>query len=279
MIATQINAMVDQILIAAIVPASATLLAIYGLGSQICSYIQRIALAVNGVLMPGIVKMVEINATPDDLEKEMVKVGRIIFMILIIIWGNILLFGKSFIRIYAGDEYINSYYVILLVSFPMILSLPQSIGTQILWAKNKHKVQAILKIFVAIVNIGLTTILIKWQPLIGAALGTCFALFFGDVVVMNIVFRKNIRIKIKRYYRELSKGIIGMFIFSMGVGIIFKIFEKSGIFNFLLNCGCVTLVYIIAMFIRGFNEYEKSLVLHMLKNLKLKFKKHINLEG
>lgn len=270
MIATQINAMVDQILIAALVPMAAPLLAVYGLGSQICSYVQRIAASINGVLMPGIVKLVENNVGSDELEKEMVKIGRIIFMILIIIWGNILLFGKTFIKIYAGNGYVSSYWIILLVSFPMVLSLPQSIGTQILWAKDQHKLQALLKMVVAILNIIFTAVLIKWNPLIGAAVGTCLALFLGDVIVMNIVFRKNIGIKVGRYYKELNKGIIESFSLSMIIGMTFKLFETGGIFNFLLNCSCVTLVYAIIMFIRGFNSYEKLLFMSILKKIKIK---------
>ena len=82
----------------------------------------------------------------------------------------------------------------------MLFSLSQSIEAQILWALNRHKIQAVLKICLAVLNIFLTYFLIQWNPTIGAAIGTAIALMLSDVVVMNIVFRKDIGISIWKYY-------------------------------------------------------------------------------
>lgn len=273
MVATQLNAMVDQLLIAALVPLSATLLAVYGLGAQICNYIQRIASAINGVLMPGVVKMVEQEADASELEREMVKIGRMIFAILVIIWINLLFFGRSFITIYAGKEYLEAYWVIIIISFPMILSLPQSIGTQILWAKNKHKIQAILKIIIAIVNIFLTILLIKWRPLLGACIGTSIALFLGDVVVMNIVFRRDIKINILNYYREMFRGIDKVICITLIVGCGLKYLEQPGIGSFLVNCICLTDVYLIVLYKLGLNDFESNFLKQIIGK-KIKKKKN-----
>lgn len=267
MIATQLNAMVDQILIAAIVPASAVVLALYSLGSQISSYIQRIAAAINGVLMPGAVRLVEKGASSDEIEKEMVRIGRIIFIILAGVFINIIYFGRAFIKLYAGDDYAMSYWVVLLITFPMVLSLPQSIGTQILWAKDKHKTQAILKLAIALCNILLTIVLIKWQPLIGASLGTCIALMLGDVLVMNIVFRKDLKIHVFRYYRYLLKGTFFALAGSSIIGLVLKQFETGTFLNFFINCTILTLTYGVQMLLFGFSSYEKSLVKKILHKI------------
>ena len=73
--------------------------------------------------------------------------------------------------------------------------VPESMGTQILWAMNQHKEQAILKIVIVLLNIVLTALLIGWNPLIGATIGTLISLILGDVVVMNIIFKKKLKIR------------------------------------------------------------------------------------
>ena len=85
MIATQLNASIDQVLIGSLVASSAVILAVYGVGTQIVQYFQSIGTAFTGVMMPGIVSMVERKATPKELSDEMVRIGRIIFMVLMLI--------------------------------------------------------------------------------------------------------------------------------------------------------------------------------------------------
>lgn len=260
MIATQINAMVDQILIGAFVTASTTILAIYTAASQITQYYQSFGSVVNGILMPGVVNMVEQNATIADLQNEMIKVSRITFMFLGVIFVGYALFGKQFMSLWAGSGYTEGYYVSLLIMFPLMLSLTQSIGSQILWAMNRHKVQAVLKISVAICNVVLTYFLIMWKPLIGAALGTAISLFIGDVVVMNWVYRKDIGISIWQYYKETLKGILLCLIITFIVGFAFSFFNISGWTGLFVGVFVVIVVYFVVMALFGLNKNEKLML-------------------
>ena len=218
MIATQINAMVDQILIGVIVKSSAVILGVYAVGAQINTYFQSLAGSINGVLMPGVVGLVEKKAGIDQILNEMVKVGRLVFIFLGIIWGVFVVIGDSFIQLWAGEANAQAYIVACILITPNMIALIQSIGTQILWAKNKHQVQAYLKITVAVLNIALSVILIKWNPLIGASIGTAIAIIFGDIIVMNIVFTRDIGISMKKYYAGLFKGILPSILITMIFG-------------------------------------------------------------
>lgn len=272
MIATQINSMADQILIGSFVEASAVILGIYAVGAQINQYFQSIASSINGVLMPGVVSMVEKGATSEQLLDEMVRIGRILFMLLGIIWGVFVTVGDRFIVLWAGEKNYQAYYVACLLITPMVMNLVQSIGTQILWAKNKHKIQAYLKLMVVIMNVFLTIVLIKWNPLIGACIGTAISVFLGDVVVMNIVFSKDIGISMKKYYKGLFKGILLDILITMLFGFLLKnIIPFSGWFGFLILCFLMMLCYCVLIWFRGMNSYEKNLVTSVVhKVLKLK---------
>lgn len=272
MVATQVNAFADQVLLGMFVSSSSIVIAIYGVGTQIVQYFQNIGTSVTGVLMPGVVKMVESKATPERLCREMIRIGRIIFIMLSFIWVCFLIYGKQFIILWAGSENSDAYYVATILMAAYIFILTESIGSQILWAMNAHKEQSIIKICIVVLNVFLTIALIKWNPLLGATIGTFISLLLGDVVVMNIVFKKKIKIKLSDYYRGLLKGVTPALIVSGACGLAFHMLDLSGWGGFAVNLSFMILVYAICMLLFGFNEYEKTLMKNIYSKIKLRRK-------
>ena len=147
--------------------------------------------------------------------------------------------------------------------------LTESIGTQILWAMNQHKEQAILKGIIVLLNILLTVVLIKWQPLIGATIGTFISLVLGDVVVMNVIFRKKLKMNLGYYYKGLTKGILPCIAVATAVGFVARHFLKNGGWiSLLLEVAIICLVYAVCILMFGMNTYEKNMVLSVLKKFK-----------
>lgn len=267
MIATQINAYTDQVLIGALVTASAVILAVYSVGTQIVQYFQSLGSAFNGVLMPGIVSLVESGASPQCLCREMVRIGRIIFIFLGLVFSGFLLFGKQFITLWAGEDYAQAYYVTCILMPAYLLIHTESIGTQILWAMNAHKQQSIIKLCAVLINVVLTVFLIKWQPLLGATIGTAISLIVSDVVVMNIVFSKQIGIHLLEYYRGLLKGILPAGCAALFVGFGVRFLHLTGWTGFFVNILLFCVIYAITMWLFGMNTYEKHLLTSLFKKL------------
>ncbi len=260
MIATQINAFADQVLLGAFVPGATTIIAVYGVGAQIVQYFQSLGGAVNGVLMPGVVKLVAQKADPQRLQDEMVRIGRIMLLMLSPVLGGFLLYGKQFIVLWTGAAYTESYYVAgMLIAVYMVI-LTEAIGTQILWAKNVHKEQAIAKFIIVLLNIGLTILLIRWKPLIGATIGTFISLLLGDVIVMNIVFKRKINLRLGSYYRELLKGILPVWGAVMLIGWAFSRLDLQGWIGFSIKISIFCIVYGALMLQFGMNTREKQMV-------------------
>lgn len=267
MIATQLNASIDQVLIGSLVASSAVILAVYGVGTQIVQYFQSIGTAFTGVMMPGIVSMVERKATPKELSDEMVRIGRIIFMVLMLIWAGFLVNGQQFVVLWAGAENKDAYLVALILMTAYVLVLTEAIGTQVLWALNEHKEQSFLKMGIVLANILLTVILIKWQPLIGATLGTFISLIVGDIVVMNIIFVKKIGINLFAYYKGIMKGIIPSAAIAVCFGFGFSFFFSESWLTVIANGIIMVSVYVLCMWLFGLNKYEKTLFGSIIKKV------------
>ena len=269
MIATQLNATVDQILIGSLVASSSTILAVYSVGTQVTQYFQSMGTAFTGVLMPGIVKMVESGVDSKTLTDEMIRIGRIILIVLGLIWGGFLACGQQFITLWAGADNSNAYFVAVILMTAYMFILTESIGTQILWAMNQHKEQAILKGIIVLLNILLTVVLIKWQPLIGATIGTFISLVLGDVVVMNVIFRKKLKMDLGYYYKGLAKGILPCIAVATAVGFVARHFLKNGGWiSLLLEVAIICLVYAVCILMFGMNPYEKNMVSSVLRKFK-----------
>ncbi|MBQ9974241.1 MAG: oligosaccharide flippase family protein [Oscillospiraceae bacterium] len=267
MIATQVNAMAGQVMLGILVPGAAAVIAIYGVGTQISQYFQSFGSAFGGVLMPGVVNMVEQGATPRQLQDEMVRIGRIILLFLGMILGGFVLYGRQFVVLWAGGDYAQGYLVALLLMCVYVFILVESIGTQILWAKNEHKEQSILKIVIVGLNVLLTVFLIRWQPLMGVTVGTVLSLLLGDVLIMNIVFRRKIGICLTGYYKGLFRGIVP----ALGLSVLLcwpmRLLALPGWGGFVVNVAVYCVVCGGCCLLFGMNQSEKQMILKLLHKL------------
>ena len=115
---------------------STAMVAIYSIGMQLNTIILDLTTMVTTVTLPRITKLVFNNTNKRDLTMYMVKIGRIILILYGLISLGFFMFGKAFIRLWVGEEYIISYYIasifIIFAAIPRI----QGVANDILKAKN-----------------------------------------------------------------------------------------------------------------------------------------------
>lgn len=78
-------------------------LSIYGIGIVLGTYYGAFSSAISSVFLPRATKMNVDNASGEDLTDMMIKIGRLSFIILMLILTGFLLFGKQFINLWVGD--------------------------------------------------------------------------------------------------------------------------------------------------------------------------------
>ena len=105
-IADKVNWNVDQFILGAI--SGTIAVSIYSIASQLNSLFINLSTAISGVLLPKMSKMVASNATSEELSNEFIKVGRIQYLVIFLMASGLVLFGKEFIKIWAGDGFITS---------------------------------------------------------------------------------------------------------------------------------------------------------------------------
>ena len=111
-----------------------------------------------------------------------------------LITTGFIIFGKEFVILWAGKDYVESYYVTLCLVIPALFSLIQNLGLSIMQAMNKFKFKAISTFIMSGINIIISIILAKKFGAVGAALGTTISLVTCNIVLINIYYYKMVSI-------------------------------------------------------------------------------------
>jgi hypothetical protein len=90
----------------------------------------------------------------------------------------------------------------------------------------------------------------------------------GDVVVMNVIFKKKLKMNLAYYYKKLLTGILPCLLLMILVGFVINSFIPKGWIWFCLKAFAMVCVYIGSMLLFGMNKYEKSLCFSFVNKLK-----------
>lgn len=212
LIVDQINNSMDNILLGRFCGTAEV--AVYAVGATICNYYSSFSTAVSSVFAPRIHKIV--NTVRDKLEQNrqltrlFVKVGRIQYLILALVCSGFVIFGQEFVRLWAGEGYEASYWVVLTRMLPGTIPLIQNIGIEVQQAKNLHRFRSYALLTMAIGNLIMTIFLCRRYGAVGAAVGTGLATILGNGIVMNIVYQKVIGISVFSFWKNILRQTLGM---------------------------------------------------------------------
>lgn len=235
------------------------LVAVYAVAMQLTTMYMLFSTSVSGVFLPRITMMVANNASSDDLSLMMIKIGRVQYVVMAYILCGFILFGQSFINLWAGANYSDAYYIILLVMVPITIPLIQNVGIAILLAQNRNAFRSIVYFTIAILNVIASVPLAKLWGGFGCAIATSASLIIGNVIIINIYYHRQIRLNIPLFWRNIG-GMSMPVVISLlcGYGINHFI-EHNTILLLASKIVLFSVSYICLMWLLGLNQYEKDL--------------------
>lgn len=266
-IVDQVNTNIDKIILGRFI--GTTGVAVYSVGFTLYMHYMSISTAVSSVFTPRIHRMINSDEKEGELKKRLtdlfVRVGRIQFIILSLICLGFCIFGKFFIRHWAGEGYDESYYVTIILMIPSIVTLTQNLGIEIQRAQNKHQFRSIAYLGMAIVNFIISVFLCQKYGPIGCTIGTAISLVVANGIVMNVYYNKKCNIEIKQYWiniLHLIKGLIIPIIFGITLQ---HLFHDNSLYIYIGKLLLFSTVYFVSMWYLGFNQYEKQLVMSLFR--------------
>lgn len=269
LVVDQINWNVDKFIIGRFHGTVAV--AVYGLAAQLNTYYLSMSSAISSVFVPRVHQLVVGDNSDKNLTKLFTKIGRIQFILLTLIATGLVFLGKPFISIWAGENYVDSYPIALLLIIPVTIPLIQNIGIEIQRAKNMHQFRSWVYLFIAIGNISFSIPLTMKLGAIGAAIGTAASLLIGNGVLMNWYNHRKVGLDMLKFWKEIISFFPSMII-PVITGIILNKYINLYSFPMFLASGMVYVaVFIFSIWKFGMNEYEKNLIRRPIAKIVQKF--------
>ena len=255
-IAAQVNNNLDNVIIGAI--SGPALVTVYSMGLLIFGMYENLSTSVSGVMLPTVTNLLEEDKSGERLQKFIIKVGRIQFLLLGAAVVGFACVGKDFIHTWLGAGYEDVYAITLILMVPSLFELCVNVCLSILRARNKLVFRTCILFASTMLNAIVTVLAVKFWSYIGAAFGTAASFIIGSLIVMNLYYYKELHLPMLKIYREITKGI-WLCLAVAGVALYFVAQQISGgwialMINVIIFC----VIYGIMLLVFGLSAEEKS---------------------
>lgn len=250
--------------------AGTAAVAIYSIAILFQQYYIGFSNSISNVFLPKITTMVTNNCSDKEVSDLFIKTGRVQFIIMEFVLSGFILFGEAFINLWAGSIYKNAYLIALIIMVPLTFPLIQSIGITILQAKNQQKFSSILLITVAVLSLGISVPLAKYYGGLGFAIGTSFAYITGNIIILNIYYYRKININIPQFWNEIVRMAIPVIIITAIDYYVNTLIFDNQIKGMIYKLILFLAVYFPIVYKFGINQYEKDLIISVVKKFRFK---------
>lgn len=233
--------------------------AVYAVAVQLCLSYMNVSANMSGVFLPHLSALAA-KGSMQEMNQIFLKVGRLqCYVVMLFFWG-FALFGKPFLRLWAGENFLPAYSYTLLLMAALILPLIQNTGIFILQARNKHAFRAVVFAGIALLNVVVAVPLAKQYGAMACAAVTAGCLLLGQGLILNIYYAR-LGFCIRSFFTQIVRLWLYML---LPAGLMFW-WKKT----FLLPLSVwslgaeiigFSLLYGATMWFLAMNEYEKNLL-------------------
>lgn len=240
---------------------------VFAVAIQLESMYMQFSTAISSVFLPKVTAMVTKENDDKNLSDLFIKTGRLQYIVLCFILCGFIVFGRYFVRLWAGPEYSDAYIITLLFFMSLLIPLIQNLGITILQAKNQMKFRSVLYIGIAIFALFFEIVLANKMGGIGCAIAIAGALFLGQGLIMNIYYKTVQHINIGRFWYEIGKMSICPLIISVLSFVVIKhiVIENWG--QFIVCILVFSIVYLPLVWVFSMNQSERQLITQPLNRI------------
>lgn len=242
--------------------------AVFAIAIQLEGMYMQFSTAISSVFLPKVTAMVATNRSRKEISDLFIRTGRIQYIVLAYILSGFIIFGRQFIELWAGAGYSDAYIISLLFFIPLTVPLIQNLGITILQARNEMKFRSVLYIIIALVSLAMQIVLTRYFGGIGCAMGVSGALVVGQILIMNVYYRRRQDLDIKTFWKEISKmSIIPIVLIFSSMLVIRHFFALDSWGKLILGIAAFSLVYIPLFFRFSMTDDERNLFISMVHKI------------
>lgn len=264
-IADQIFWKTDQVILGKLF--STAVVAVYSVGAQIYMMYMQFGTQIASVFYPKVSILYQEENGNQKVSDLFVRVGRVTFMIIMLILSGFIVFGKEFLLIWVGEGYTEAYYVAIVVMIPFSVDLAQNLALAILQVKKQYSFRAKIYLLSALINVVTTVIFASYFGIVGAAISTGLSMFITSGLIMNWYYLKKANLDIVKFWKETFK-IITVSMVMMTLVLLIKQYmswNSVGLLQLGIEIILFALIYVSAMYKFIMTSEEKKQMLMFIR--------------
>ncbi len=261
----QLNYNVDNFLLGRL--SGTVAVAIYSVGSNLKHYYTLVSWIIPEMYVPRANRIAIEEGDDKKLTEIFTKIGRYNNYVILLISTGFFLVGKTFVRLWVGEEYDLSYRVCLILMIAGYVAAIQTLGVNIQNAKNMHRMRSVVYFFVACINVISSIFLIRLWGVTGASLGTLFAIIIGNGLFMNYYYHKFVGLNVFYFWREIIQWTVPACILCGAFKLLLTFVKINSWFTLALFVILYSVIYLLLLWFIGIKSDEKKKIIKEIKRI------------
>ena len=243
-------------------------IAVFAVAIQLSMLYMSFSTSISGVFLPKVTAMVASQSDQKEISDLFIRTGRIQYIVMAFILSGFVIFGRPFIRLWAGTDYEDAYGMSVLFFVSLTIPMIQNLGITILQARNSMKFRSLLYLVIALVSLYFQFVLAKRYGGLGCAIAISAALLVGQGLIMNVYYHYRQGLDLVLFWKEIGRMSVVPII--MCVSTLWLI--RDTIWDSWFQLGLAIVVYVLVylpLFFRfAMNQSERYLFLAPLRKLR-----------
>lgn len=236
----------------------AAIVAVFSVAVKVRTVFISLSVTLSNVFIPEVNRIVASGGNDDELTNVMSRVGRYQMSLLCWVYGAFVVLGKFFISKWAGKDFMDAYWMLVMMVGPLLIPLSQNVGIEIQKAKNMHRARSTVYLIVALLSVGFSIIMSPSLGYWATAIAYTGTITIGNVLFMNWYYQAKVGLDMVRYWKRNLPIILAcvLAVASCLVGTHFL--PVNNFLRFFIWGAIFTVLYGQLLLLLGFNRDERK---------------------
>ena len=239
---------------------SAITVSVFAVSIQIRNVFVSLSTVMSSVFVPKINQIVATSDDNTELTCLMTRVGRYQMLLFCWVYCGFVLLGRFFITKWAGEGFIDAYYLICAMALPLGVPLCQNTGIEIQRAKNRHKARSLVYLGMACINVVFTWVASPYLGYWAPAIAYIASIGLGNGLFMNWYYQARIRLDMGFFWKRNLPVVVTSAVVTLLGLIAFRVLPIGSWFGFCAGGLVYSVVFAGAMWAFVLDGDEKAAV-------------------
>lgn len=178
--------------------------------------------------------------------------------------GLLIIVGKPLIARWIGEEYIDAYPVLVILTLGIIIESIQNPSNNVLMAISRHRYFACVNLVEGVSKLLLSIVLVQRYGIVGVGYGTVIPLLVSRMIVMPYYVSSLLGMSLERYYTQVLTVVGGTAAYLFIVALLSEQYLTIPAYSRLITLFLISIPLYIGIITFFFSKAERAIILQLI---------------